>query len=477
MRLTEVLDALYVRARLLLIADGEVAVVVDRDGHVPARGDVRPGAVRIGQGGAVLKQYRPLAVLRREVEGQAYDVARAGLRIGIRVARRGEAGVEEQARLPERGEALRGRVGAGVPGVLVRAYARGVKPVEAHGLEVAAELIGLALRRGGGVRVEVDADVIAVFPEIVELGAELLAGREILAVDGVVHAVLEAAADEVGEAVAVYVREAGHAVAAELGVIAALVVFLVELDVARGVEARAAVYEPGDISVEGADGEVGEAVAVEVGHAGREPGALHAEGAGLLALAGELKPLAGAVVYEQAALVRAEHEVERAVAVEVADVGQGLRLELRLKPELGLGEAHIALAAQEVDAAVRRAAEDVRRAVGVRVADHGRAVRPDGAELHGRLGLYAPVVAQAAEEVDASVRAARDEVEDAVAVEVGEAGIGALVILRVVYEIAAAVLELRKRQPLALRGGVRAGGIGALVHVHLKAQAVPALTE
>ena len=140
--------------------------------------------------------------------------------------------------------------------MLVRAYARGVQAVARHRAEVVLDLPVLAAVAGRVVGVEVHADVVAVLLEVVQLRLELCAVGKVLAVYGVVHAVFQAAADEVGDAVAVHVGEAGDAVVAELGVVVALVVRLVQLDVSGFVKAGAVVDEPGDIPVEGAHGEV-----------------------------------------------------------------------------------------------------------------------------------------------------------------------------------------------------------------------------
>lgn len=115
-----------------------------------------------------------------------------------------------------------------------------------------------------------------------------------------------------------------HAVVAELGLVVALVVHLVELDEARGGEAAApGVEQLCDIAVEGAEQQVVEAVAVEIVDLRGYPVAFHAEDAYLHELRG-VEPALVAVEHQQFSLVGAADEVAVAVAVQVAVVGHDL---------------------------------------------------------------------------------------------------------------------------------------------------------
>ena len=346
------------------------------------------------------------------------------------------------------------------------------------------ELILLALGRGVGRGVEVGADVDAVVHEVLYLVHQLGLVGEVLAVDGVAHAVFEAAADEVVHAVAVYVGDDGHAVVAELGLVIALVVHLVELDEARGGEATVpGVEQLCDIAVESAEQQVVEAVAVEVVDLRGYPVPFHAEDAYLHELRG-VEPALVAVEHQQLALVGAADEVAVAVAVQVAVVGHDLPGEAGVHQSAHGLEFEVAQAAEEIYLAVARAADDVGFAVAVVVADYGRGIAGDG-ELPalcvgqglGLLGYHAGIVALALVEVEPSVGGAAYEVELAVPVEVVHRRVGAQVVLRVVGKIAAAVVHRDYGEPLVPGGDVRAGGVGVFVVVHGEGELVRALAE
>ena len=209
---------------------------------------------------------------------------------------------------------LRRVAGEGRAGVQPRAQAAVGHAVALHGRHLGGELIALPLRRGPEAGEEVRAHVPALAGDAAHQREQLLAQREIPAVDGIGQAVFQAAADEVRIAVAVDVGKAGRAVLAEFGVVVAVGVALVQLDAAGGGEAPLPVAgEQGHIARRRAQRQVGDAVAVHVADARGEPVPVHAEEAYFHRRGG--KAALRAVDGQQLPAVGADHQIGDAVAV------------------------------------------------------------------------------------------------------------------------------------------------------------------
>ncbi len=196
------------------------------------------------------------------------------------------------------------------------------------GLQVALQFIRFAGFRRPGIGVVVDAHIEVMRLGEVHLGLQRRPLREVGRIDGIGQAVLQRTADQVQGAVAVEIVEGRHGVGAEFGPVIALVVLLVQGDIAvEGKAALTVVQENGQISLKEAHHQVLVSVTIPVHLAGGKPlaqfriGTEPGEAGHPAVVKGDGAVDILAVVHQKDAAVTAHGQVHGAVAVEVSDAG------------------------------------------------------------------------------------------------------------------------------------------------------------